>query len=124
MVSLDAKRFSDDLSRSRKSLGAVRSKINKELHALGNYFSEIPLPEIVSILKKYNVILLQEDGTLWSGFVTTQGECGSDQANRSGPMKFELAGKTDHGYFISNNYLIMTVCTMPSGRLEIIVYIS
>lgn len=121
----DSNDFAVDLAARHKSLpGAVKSRISKEIHALGNYFNQIPLEQIDAILKKYDVVMIQEDGTKWSGFVTTQGECGSDQANKQGPMKFDLANKTDSGYTPCNNVLIMTVCTMPSGRLEIVAYIS
>lgn len=120
----DESNFAVDLVGIKRSLGKFKSKINNEIHALGNFFVQIPLEQIWAILKRYNAIVLQEDGTKWSGFVTTQGDCGSEQANRTGSMRFDLAVKTDSGYFISTNALIMSVCTMPSGKLEVVAYVS
>jgi hypothetical protein len=39
-------------------------------------------------------------------------------------MQFELAVKTENGYTMANSVLVMTVCTMPSDKLEVIAYIS
>jgi len=119
----DEDNFAVELSGKQKTIGSIKSRINKEIHALGNYFSQIPLSEVFDILKKYNVVPIQEDGTLWSGFVTTQGDCGSEKTTQ-GPMKFDLAFKTDNGYILSNNVLLMMVCTMASGKLEMVCYIS
>ena len=119
----DENNFAVDLSGMKRSMGISKSKINNEIHKLGNFFQQIPLEQISAILKKYGVIMLQEDGTLWSGFVTTQGECGSDKA-RTGPMHFDLAVKIGDNYTMSTNVLVMTVCTMPSGKLEVVAYVS
>jgi len=115
MVNLRGKTKAIDSSR--------KNAINKELHALGSYFKDIPLDEIFGILKSHDVWPIQEDGTPWSGFVTVQGECGSEKATQS-PMMFDLAVKGQLGYLPSRNKLIMTACTMPSGTIEIVVYVS
>jgi hypothetical protein len=121
----DSSDFAVDLASKHKAIKPmIKSMINKEIHALGNYFNQIPLEQIFAIFKKYDVVMLQEDGTKWSGFVTTQGDCGSEKAYKNGPMTFELAVKTESGYLPSTNALIMTACTMPSGRIEIVAYIS
>ena len=122
----EAANFMVPLNGKHKSLSnGIKGRINRALHALGNYHEQIPLDEIFNILKEQKVIVLQEDGTKWSGMVTTQGECGSEKASQ-GPMKFELAWLPEGmgEYVIANNYLIMTVCTMSSNRLEVIVYVS
>lgn len=132
----DESNFAVDLSGKRKSLGKIKNKINNEIHALGNYFQRVPLQELINIFKKYNVVMLQEDGTKWAGFVSTQGECGSEEA-RKGMMKFDLAMKLEMGsldeeggyvnevkYVMCNNILAMSVCTMSSGRLEMVAYVS
>lgn len=115
--------FRVDLSGRGTSI-LSKSKINKALHGLGNYFKEIPLNEITEILKNNEVILLQEDGTPWSGFVMSGGECGSEKANKVNPFTFDLGVKKNNNYLVANNKLIMSVCTMPSGKLEVIMYIS
>lgn len=132
----DESNFAVDLSSKPKTLGRIKNKINNEIHALGNYFQQIPLQQIMDIFKKYNVVMLQEDGTKWAGFVTSQGECGSEEA-RKGQMTFDLAMKLDQGsidengdyvketkYVRCNHMLSMSVCTMSSGRLEMVAYVS
>jgi hypothetical protein len=108
----------------KRSMGSNKSRINNEIHALGNYFLQIPTEQIWTILKKYNVVVLQEDGTKWSGMIGPQGECGSDKARNAGSMRFDLAVKIGDSYALSNNSLIMTICTMPSNKLEVIAYVS
>jgi len=120
----DEPNFAVDLAGTKRSMGSSKGKINNEIHSLGNYFLQIPTDQIWAILKKYNVIVVQEDGTKWSGFIGPQGECGSDKARDAGSMRFDLAVKIGDSYVISTNSLIMTVCTMPSGKLEVIAYIS
>lgn len=120
----DEPNFAVDLSGIKRSMGNNKSRINNEIHALGNFFSQIPIEQIWAILKKYNVIVLQEDGTKWSGFIGPQGECGSDKASNAGSMRFDLAIKIGDSYVIGTNALIMMVCTMSSGKLEVIAYVS
>lgn len=105
----------------------IRRSINTKLNNLGNYHKVIPLEAINSILEQNNCILLQEDGTKWSGFVAPTGYCGeTDQSGRSknSPMKFELAYKKDGKYFLVENSLWMSACKMPSEKIEIVAYIS
>ncbi len=132
-VDPDAPDFAVDLGIGTKTLpDGRRRNINKLIGSMSNYFTEIPLDEIVSALRSQDVVMLQEDGTLWGGWVTTQGECGHDKA----PMVFELAGKFEnkqhalddvldnHEYHLLNNSLVMSVCTMPSGKLEVVAYVA
>ena len=123
-VDPDASNFAVDLRSNGKSIpNSIRVPINKALARLDNYQKEIPIDEIFDILRQNNVVVLQEDGTKWSGFVTSQGECGSDKANQE-PMKFQLAYSFKGRYVLANNYLIMTACTMPSENIEIVCYVS
>jgi hypothetical protein len=102
-----------------------RNAINTAIRGLGDYHQKIPLQQIIDILTANNVIILQEDGTPWEGFVMPTGECGeTDSAGKSKncPFHFELAYKSDGNvkYLPCQNQLIMTACTMPSGKLEVI----
>jgi hypothetical protein len=103
---------------------SAKSAITKVLHALGKeYYQRIPLDEIFGVCKANGVVPLQEDGTEWSGFMSSQGPCGSDNANRE-PIRMELATQTPEGYMPAKNELIMTICTMASGNLEFVGYLS
>ena len=100
----------------------IRKKINRELTSLENYHQGIPLAIIEDILKKYNLLLLQEDNTPWSGFIT----------GREGQANFTL-GYFDTAYEqngltaytpIENAALAMSWYKMESGKYEIVTYIS
>lgn len=57
-----------------KLYAADRRKLSKELYPLTSVFHDyIPLNLVSEILSKYDIILLQEDHTEWSGFL-----CGRD----------------------------------------------
>ena len=95
--------------------------INKQLHAMGNYFRSIPLDTIFGILERHSVVVVQEDGTKWAGFVTPTGKCGEEKGS---PITFDLAILVDGKYRLAKNKLVMTACVMPSGSIEVVSYIS
>lgn len=114
-----------DMGGKRKSLSpSVKSKINKMIHALGNFHKEIPLDQIFTICGQNGVVVIQEDGTKWSGFLMGNGECGSDKAVNQ-RADFDLAVKLEDGTYVpANNMLHMTWCVMGSGKYEVVAYIS
>jgi hypothetical protein len=124
-INPDSSDFMVDLRLKRKSIPAnIKSKINKEIHALGNYHLEIPLQQIMDICEKYGVVLLQEDGTKWGGFLLGAKECGSEEA-RNQRANFELGVRKEDGQYIpANNAINLTWCTMQSGKYEIVCYLS
>lgn len=120
----DGPDFAVDIRKDRVPLPmSVRRQINNGLQAIGTYHQSIPMGEIISILKSANVILIQEDGTHWEGFVLTAAECGSENAK---PFRFELAFKTDSNarYLPCESMLVMSACRMPSGKIELVMYLS
>lgn len=100
----------------------IRKKINKELQNLtspNKYFFSIPLQEIKDILKKYDIVLLQEDNTEWSGWLLGN----NSQTNFTlGNIK----SKNSEGFYSSykNCMLVLTWYKMQSGKYEIVAYIS
>ena len=113
------------MSRLRKTLANIYSSneetkidaktkklINSELGTLcKTYYNEIPLDEIFNILKKNNVVAVQEDGTSWSGFLV--GDKGS--------AIFDL---TIDGKNVNNAVMPLSWYKIESGRYEINAYIS
>jgi len=88
------------------------------------YHNEIPLGSIFNILNQNNIVATQEDGTEWSGMLIGQAQCGSDRA-RDQVANFSLAFKNETGLIpISNSDLSLSWCVMPSGRYEIVAYLS
>jgi hypothetical protein len=93
--------------------------VNKRLHELFGvkYFEKIPLDEIFGFLKSEDIIVVQEDGTPWEGFLT----------GAEGRTTFELAlydTQADTFSPIGNAVLWMSWYKMSSGRYEIVAYLS
>ena len=104
--------------------GGIKNKINSELDGLGNYFIKIPLGTIQDILKKYNIYLVQEDGTAWSGFLMGNKGCGEDGAEAQ-KATFDMAIKDgENKYSLLKCWLTISWCKLDSGKYEIIKYIS
>ena len=118
-------KFREWIDESKVTIKAnIRNKINKELSNLTSpnnktqYFNRIPLKDISDILKKYGVIMLQEDNTEWSGFLT----------GASVTTNFTLApidSKSGEFYTpYTNTSLALQWHKMPSGKYEINCYMG
>jgi len=97
----------------------LRGYLNKQLQKeFGTtYFPSIPLKEIFDVLKKSYVVVVQEDGTPWSGFL--MGDKGRDN--------FEMAtldNVSGDYIMIKDSVLVLTWYKMTSGKYEIVIYIS
>jgi hypothetical protein len=101
-----------------------RAGLNSALHSAvpGDYFKDIPMEEINSALKKEGYLLIQEDGTEWDGLLTgSEGEA----LFRLGKLSEgrEVNGKATYKP-VPNSGLKMTWHKMPSGKWEVIKYIT
>jgi len=49
----------------------LRKAVSNEVRSFlkKTYFQEIPFTELCEILKKYDIVILQEDNTEWNGFL-------------------------------------------------------
>lgn len=105
----------------------IRSRINTALRALTNpqnktmYFNEIPLSDIDNILRKFGYLMVDEDGTAWSGFLT----------GRSSKVEFGIApldsknGDVDGSYVaVRNAELQLMWDKMDSGRYSITAWVG
>jgi Zn-dependent peptidase ImmA (M78 family) len=121
-VDPDAPDFAVDLrSNGRPCSAQGRSNVQEFLTKLGrSYHDDIPIDSITNALEQNNLLLIQEDGKKWAGFISTQGDCGHDNA----PMVFDLGVDLGNGYVLCKSQLVMTICTMPSGKLEMVAYLS
>ena len=102
----------------------IKRKINKDISMVikPTYFDKIPLDEIFDVLKKYDIVVLQEDGRPWEGFLT-------GGINKTEQVHFDLGWtwkKDNRGYHpvIPNANLQLSYYKMESGRFEIISYIG
>lgn len=110
----------EEIKNPKKLLPTVRKKINSDLYPLTTkYHNKIPLADVVKILAKYGLIMLQEDNTEWSGLLV--GETGTQQMIDIGYKE------TKNGEMytpIENAALVLSWYKMPTGRYEVNFYIS
>jgi len=125
VINLD-KTLSAILDEGRLTLSSsVKNKVNKALRQITNdgnktrYLTDIPMNQIINILKKNGLILLQEDGTPWGGILT----------GRSSQADFEVGDASSNGGYgtyakYTNSMLRMSWHKMTSGKWEIIAYLT
>lgn len=90
-----------------------RKSINREIGSLLKpiYFDQIPLGDLDTIIRKHGFMVVDEEGSPWSGFL-----CG-----REGTAVFDihsLDGK------LAKYRLVLQWYKMPSGRYEITSYVG
>jgi hypothetical protein len=84
----------------------IRNRINRELKPFNGYFDAIPLSDIFDVIRRHSGEPVQEDGTPWSGFL-----CGTEGTAIIGISGFRSCLRIDW-------------YKMPSGRYEVVVYVS
>lgn len=99
----------------------IRNKINGRVAkvANGSPRRDIPLSDIDDILRDFGYLLVSEDGTPWSGFLT----------GREGRANIEIGilGTQDENRIhemVSNAMLVLTWHKFHTGRYEVIAYVS
>jgi hypothetical protein len=124
-INPDLDNFGIDVSQKGKSIPPpIKKKINNEIYDLGNFHTDIPLKTIIDICQKHKVIVMQEDGKKWSGFLIGGAECGSKEAEKQ-IAHFDLAFYTeDRDYIPANNTLNLAWCVMGSGKYEVVCYLA
>ena len=101
---------------------AIKSKMNNEINSIVHGFHDkIPLSPIFAVLEKLGYQAVQEDGTPWSGMLVGGAECGSE-GSRNQVATIDLVRKEDNAPM--NNALYLSWCKMPSGRYEVVCYVS
>lgn len=114
----------DEIPNPRKMNAKERSGINKALNEAlpGNYYDAIPMEEIQSTLQSEGFVLLQEDGTKWSGMLLGDDSSALFQIGRLSE------GRTLNGLAtykpISNAGLMLSWYKMQSGKVEITKYVG
>jgi len=95
----------------------TRKKASKELYNLtyNTYFDGIPIDKIEAILRKYDIYLMNEDGTPFSAIFV----------GRSSDCYIDLALYTNGEYKrIKNASLALQWYKLESGRYEINIYLT
>jgi len=104
--------------------GSIRQSLNKAVNKAvsKNYYDEIPLTDIDNALRSEGYLLLQEDNTAWSGFLTGD-DSGSTFTIGKLANKVKLHGKDTYSE-VENSGLRMTWYKMSSGKYEIVKYVT
>lgn len=96
-------------------------RINNVICSLPTYHHSIPLGTIFSAMEENGLVALQEDGARWDGFL-----CGSNE--RTSFTIGDLSEPTRHDWGVTYAEVAHTLelswYKMPSGRYEIVTYVS
>lgn len=96
-------------------------RANAEICALPNFHNQIPLGTIFSALESNGLVPLQEDYTKWDGLLC--GEEGRATIHLGDASDTQRIGGSTF-YAEVNHDLILTWYQMPSGRYEVVAYVS
>ncbi|OGM09184.1 hypothetical protein A2Z67_04560 [Candidatus Woesebacteria bacterium RBG_13_36_22] len=124
----EAVKANNNTEKPPKVLDAKFKKdINSELHDISSaYHVEFPSEQIFDILRKRGVVVLQEDGTEWSGFFLGASAQTFFQIAPVGSA--EILGSKENPYTIytpfKNTMLAMGWYKMPSGKYEMTTYVG
>lgn len=108
----------------KKIKSSDRDRVNDALSTakFGDYFKNIPMKEIRDILERSGLMLLQEDGTEWEGFLTGRtGKAMLDVGYIS--TRFDQNGM-DAYVIIEDSALSLRWEKMDTGRYEIIAHLT
>lgn len=126
-INPQAPNFAVDITGKQKAIPpTIKNRINKAIHkATSNkWFDAIPLDEIMNACETNDVVILQEDGKKWSGFLMGNAECGTEDT-RNQTTIFQVAHKQEDGnYVITKNGVYLSWCAIGNGKLEIVCYIG
>ncbi len=121
---MERKRFVlEEYKNKKRRLGrATVKRINKLLANFGSggiYYDEIPIKEIMRVLLKFNLEVLDDCGSIFSGFLT----------GSKGRTTFYIAPKgSGDGEGLDASYedtvLSLSWYRMQSGRYEIVCYLT
>ena len=113
-----------DLTQRKVNIPAKnKQNINRSIHNIGSYHQEIPLQTIFDILKDNNIIPIQEDGTYWSGLLIGGKQCG-EEGTKDQVALIDLAININEQYIPCKQSLAISWCKMPSGKYEIVAYLT
>jgi len=108
----------------------IKKKINTAIRKLTTpnnktkYFDKIPLQDFMDILKKFNTVILQEDNTLWDGFLTGNQATVDFTLAPMNSLVMDLKNKIDIYTPYTNASLRFQWYKMDSGRYEITAYVG
>ena len=117
-------KFKDYLEMARQGVLSAKEKrqVNIKIHGITTgYHDKIPLQDLFDALAEIGVHAVQEDGTPWKGMLIGGAECG-DERTHNQVVNFDLVRTADNSGL--NNALYLSWCKMPSGRYEVVSYVS
>lgn len=104
----------------------VRARVRKEIsEALSeSYYKEIPIQEIDDVLRKHGYLLIQEDYTPWNGMLVGTNAMAFFRIGQiEGAVETQYSKEKLYPQ-VSNTGIQMTWYKMPSGKYEIVAYLT
>jgi len=104
---------------------SAKRRASKKIHEVTKgWHVGIPTDRIVAVLAEEGFTPILEDGSRWIGVVAGDAECGSEEA-REQYSNARLIQKNEEGkWAVTTTVLHMQWCKMPSGKYEVVCYIS
>ena len=102
-----------------------KNKAQKALYeATKGYHPGMPTEAILEALALYGFVPVGEDGEKWSGMLIGSAKCGSEEAKDQRVSLPTVMMGADGKWGMTNMYLSISYCKMPSGRYEVVSYLS
>ena len=103
----------------------VKSRAGKSIYeATKNYHDNLPVDAIMSALAKHNLVAINEDGTKWQCMLGGNAECGTPEAANQRTTAQIATQDADGNWMLTTTWLSLSYCRMPSGRYEVVCYLS
>lgn len=103
-----------DEARGMKLASSVRTRANTYLAKISKeYYKTVPLDVIFKRLAELDIIVVDEEGSDWQGFIS----------GKEGRIRLDLVDRNTREE-ITNSMLILTWYKMPSGKYEVVTYLS
>lgn len=104
--------------KSRQQINAQLRELTKDL------LTEVPLEEIDQILQQHGYLMIQEDGTPWSGFIMAPTEKYTRVTIEIAPIGEDTGDPNQMRQPVGNAMLVLGIYKHPTGRLEVDAYVS
>jgi len=103
----------------------VKNRAGKAVYeATKGYHGAIPANAILSALAKHGLAAVDDDGMKWQGMLAGSAECGSEEAKGQSTRARIVTSDAEGRWSLTNTWMSLSYCRMPSGRYEVTCYLS
>jgi hypothetical protein len=102
----------------------VKNRAGKAVYeSTRGYHSSMPSNAILSALARHGLAAIDENGEKWLGLLVGTAECGSEGA-RDQVARARIVAQDGDRWVLTNTWLALSYCMMPSGNYEVTCYLS